>query len=139
MVRLQPSVKGHTTFTDFFFVLMKNEAKEVPLAFIEVKNTSIAVDMVWSRLQHNTSAVVRSRPQHNTSAVVRSRPQHNTSAVVWSRPQNNSLRTGFTYDTKRPTAFPPITLKPNPSDELVIVTVWGFPLDFMLGRFEVEK
>ncbi len=43
-ILLQPSVKGHSTFTDFYFVITK-EGEEVPLAFIEVKNTSIAVDL----------------------------------------------------------------------------------------------
>ncbi len=40
-ILLQPC---HSTFTDFYFVITK-EGEEVPLAFIEVKNTSIAVDL----------------------------------------------------------------------------------------------
>ena len=37
-------MKGHSTFTDFYFVITR-DGEEVPLAFIEVKNTSIAVDL----------------------------------------------------------------------------------------------
>ncbi len=41
---VQPSVEGHSTFTDFYFVITR-DGEEVPLAFIEVTNTSIAVDL----------------------------------------------------------------------------------------------
>ena len=41
-VQLQPSVKYHTTFTDFYFII-KEHGAEIPKAFIEVKNTSVSV------------------------------------------------------------------------------------------------
>ena len=41
-VQLQPSVKYHTTFTDFYFII-KEYGAEIPKAFIEVKNTSVSV------------------------------------------------------------------------------------------------
>ncbi len=41
-IQLQPSV-SHSTFTDHYFIITR-DGEEVPLAFIAVKNTSIAVD-----------------------------------------------------------------------------------------------
>ena len=41
-VQLQPSVDGHPCVTDFYFLVKESE---VPLAFIEVKNPSIAVNL----------------------------------------------------------------------------------------------
>ena len=41
-VQLHPSVAGHSCFTDFYTVVKE---PEVPLAFIEVKNPTIAVSL----------------------------------------------------------------------------------------------
>lgn len=41
VVQMQP---GHATFTDFYFIIVKDR-EDIPLAFIEVKNTSLAVRM----------------------------------------------------------------------------------------------
>ena len=43
-VQLQPSVKHHTTFTDFYFIVTENE-DDIPKAFIEVKDISVSVAM----------------------------------------------------------------------------------------------
>lgn len=43
-IQLQPSVMGHATFTDFNFII-RNNGEDVPVAFVETKNTSITVDM----------------------------------------------------------------------------------------------
>ena len=43
-VQLQPSVKHHTTFTDFYFIIKEN-GEDIPKAFIEVKNISVSVAM----------------------------------------------------------------------------------------------
>lgn len=43
-VELQPSVIGHVSFTDFYFII-RNNGEDVPVAFVETKNTSVSVDM----------------------------------------------------------------------------------------------
>ena len=43
-VQLQPSVKNHATFTDFYFIIAE-QGEDIPRAFIEVKNSSVSVVM----------------------------------------------------------------------------------------------
>ena len=47
-VQLQPSVKHHTTFTDFYFIVTENE-DDIPKAFIKVKNVSVSVAMLETK------------------------------------------------------------------------------------------
>ena len=43
-VQLQPSVKNHATFTDFYFIIAE-QGEDISRAFIEVKNSSVSVVM----------------------------------------------------------------------------------------------
>ena len=47
-VQLQPSVKHHTTFTNFYFIIKEN-GEDIPKAFVEVKNVSVSVAMLETK------------------------------------------------------------------------------------------